>query len=600
MAIIQPPRTSFVNLPKTPENVGANRLYVDNGVLRLDELRNSYYTQGTGSSLNHPFVYAVYDQLVTDFPDYVSRSSIGTDSGGNTIYAYRFAAPRVLTNLTDSRVKIVIISALHGFEQGAALSTMIFFDELCRDWATKPGLSALRWSADFHVLPVGCPVAFDNFTRINGNGVDPNRNFPTNWSGGGSTDTGSIYYRGAAPLTEPETIAINTWIETNHRDAAVIIDHHNSSTLSVQGFAYWIATTNPQLRALAERTMMSGHALLKRDFSFLAQDNSGINRLTRTINGSLHQHYAARGIPTLLFETPTGLGGPTGTLRRTSVQMFRAFLGEFLNMELRRREARNPMPATIRPVVRANFAAGKYARLTSQGVEDCAFTDLFTFTRAAAADRVNNLGQTESMGANVPRFTYDAERTPLGLFMGTSEVCRHTLYNTVSALGWAIYVEFIAKVDGTARSAVVLNDNNISNRIYIGISAGGSIVFNRRVGNGTPQEAFFTAGTAVDGGRYRCVINYIAPGNAQLTVNSEEIISTFSGDPVSPSQNLTHLRIGNQQDGSSVFYTPLDSSVCDVALWDRALAMDDARRMSIEGLNDGVTFGVSGDASSTS
>jgi predicted deacylase len=98
--------------------------------------------------------------------------------------------------------KIHYDASIHGNEPVVAETLgrlMIWLITSEDEYATK-----YRKYCTCYMMPI---VNMDKYRvqRKNANNVDLNRNFPYNWTSGGSTDPASYQYRGTAPASEPET-----------------------------------------------------------------------------------------------------------------------------------------------------------------------------------------------------------------------------------------------------------------------------------------------------------------------------------------------------------------------------------------------------------
>ena len=103
--------------------------------------------------------------------------------------------------------------------------------EICTRWEEDERLETLRWGVHFIVVPVVNPYGFDNNTRVNERGVDPERNYSSGWSSGISDPT-SNQYRGEAPLSEPSAQYVDA-ILSNNRDAIYYCSFHNMQSETV-------------------------------------------------------------------------------------------------------------------------------------------------------------------------------------------------------------------------------------------------------------------------------------------------------------------------------------------------------------------------------
>lgn len=223
------------------------------------------------STATHGDIYALYDALVTAYPDYVSRTSLGLDDSGNTIYRYDFVAPAVDTVLADDRpLKMILMSSVHGFERAGVHCLYLALKAVCEDWESDEVLEALRWGCHLIVVPVAVPYGFDNNIRKNENGVDVARNFPSNWA---ASDPSSPTYGGTAPLTEKSAQYLDAIMASNS-DAIYCGSFHNFFSPSVSTSFIWNASATNFGVELAKRLISKLSRRWKSRYAWLPQDNT--------------------------------------------------------------------------------------------------------------------------------------------------------------------------------------------------------------------------------------------------------------------------------------------------------------------------------------
>jgi murein peptide amidase A len=114
---------------------------------------------------------------------------------------------------------LLVFGAIHGDEPGSA--------ELCRRFL-RPGAI---------VVPVVNPDGLARNQKDNARGVDLNRNFPArNWSPGHPPG----YFPGGAPLSEPETAALERLIEA-HQPRVLVAVHQPFACVNWDGPAAALA-----------------------------------------------------------------------------------------------------------------------------------------------------------------------------------------------------------------------------------------------------------------------------------------------------------------------------------------------------------------------
>lgn len=174
--------------------------------------------------------YALYDGLVSSYPNYVSKIDC-SDADGQIaashpsylteslpIYLYKFCPTPKANNFNDGNefLNIMIVTGLHSNEKLGMFTIYYLMKKICEDWKENIELSQLRKLVNFYIIPCLNPWGYVNAGsavgtialpgRQNGNGVNLNRNFPTeNWYQSGSASDGNGNYSGATAGSEYET-----------------------------------------------------------------------------------------------------------------------------------------------------------------------------------------------------------------------------------------------------------------------------------------------------------------------------------------------------------------------------------------------------------
>lgn len=163
-----------------------------------------------------------------------TRVELGTSLEGRPIVGLR------LTNSGDDERPIVtVVACQHAREWVAAAATVWAMEQLAAASKGDP-LDVLLDEAELVVIPVLNPDGYahswdrERFWRKNRRdavGVDLNRNWSVAWGGTGSSPyPPDENYRGAAPFSEPETIALRDFLEGEPR-AVAMLDVHSYSQL---------------------------------------------------------------------------------------------------------------------------------------------------------------------------------------------------------------------------------------------------------------------------------------------------------------------------------------------------------------------------------
>ncbi|MEB3245460.1 MAG: M14 family zinc carboxypeptidase [Vampirovibrionales bacterium] len=139
----------------------------------------------------------------------------------------------------EAPLRVLYIGAFHGDEAISARLLEQFLAECQKNPGQMPKLTG-----PIGILPMLNPDGVAANTRTNANGVDLNRNWPTqNWRQN-HEQPGSAYYGGAQPASEPETQALLACIEQLKPQIIVSI-HSPYRVINYDGPA-------PQTLALAE------------------------------------------------------------------------------------------------------------------------------------------------------------------------------------------------------------------------------------------------------------------------------------------------------------------------------------------------------------
>src|SRR5699024_11055410 len=119
-------------IPYTEDNTTSNGIFI------ADNATGNYYSD---SEYINPYIrnmdniYAIYDDLATRFPTYVSREHLADDEGGEPIYKYEFKPSQTRSGVSIPKV---IYTCTHGHETAATYGGALFFKELCERWKEEP------------------------------------------------------------------------------------------------------------------------------------------------------------------------------------------------------------------------------------------------------------------------------------------------------------------------------------------------------------------------------------------------------------------------------------------------------------------------------
>ena len=189
-----------------------------------------------GSKIND--IYSRYDALVERYPNYVTKidcdaevqSSLGITRPDYLqdlpIYLYKFSPTRARNSTTVDfgTRKNVFITSMHPQEKFGIHVMIQTIEMICENWKNDFNAEQLRSLIDIYVMPFAWPWNYNNSSRKNYNGVNPNRNFPTEaWY---ETGNGTHDYTGPSAGSEYEAQVVMYYYHKIKPD--VTIDMHTS------------------------------------------------------------------------------------------------------------------------------------------------------------------------------------------------------------------------------------------------------------------------------------------------------------------------------------------------------------------------------------
>ncbi|MDP2345718.1 MAG: M14 family metallocarboxypeptidase [Deltaproteobacteria bacterium] len=163
-------------------------------------------------------IEARLSELAELAPQRASVQSIGSTLDGRPIWALHVGGAS-----DNDAMPMLINGTQHAREWISAMAATCIADRLVREYDSDPAIRAFVDTTDAWIVPVVNPDGYqyswgqDRYwrkTRRGGHGVDLNRNFSVAWGGGGSSGSKrSETYRGDAPFSEPETIALRSLVK---------------------------------------------------------------------------------------------------------------------------------------------------------------------------------------------------------------------------------------------------------------------------------------------------------------------------------------------------------------------------------------------------
>ncbi|KAF9418889.1 hypothetical protein HW555_004409 [Spodoptera exigua] len=181
-------------------------------------------------------IYAFIEELERDYPAICTVSVIGKSVEGRDIKMLK------ISNSNANNSGVWLDACIHPREWISVAVITYIADMLVKNFHT---LSSAITSKDWHIIPVLNPDGYEyththermwrkNRARYGGEcvGVDLNRNFSYAWGQsngeeGSSDEPSHVFYRGPAPFSEPETVAVRDTILGSVTPFKVFISFHS-------------------------------------------------------------------------------------------------------------------------------------------------------------------------------------------------------------------------------------------------------------------------------------------------------------------------------------------------------------------------------------
>jgi len=251
----------FVNFLR--ENEVKHKLSIENVELNLQKEKagraESRAKQGAFSADNEPNfnVYWTSDeieaysiQLAQDYPNIVTRDVIGRSIEGRDIFALRISTDTVF----GRRPIIFIDSGIHAREWVTHHATMFLVNQLVTNSSvTEELVSRVDWVIVPNVNPDGYAYSHTNDRMWRKNrrvvnasctGVDLNRNFRYAWQYLANSCNGQTH-PGPEPLSEPETYALTTYMESFRNNLRMYLSTHSFGNYVLWPFGFAFNTYIP-------------------------------------------------------------------------------------------------------------------------------------------------------------------------------------------------------------------------------------------------------------------------------------------------------------------------------------------------------------------
>lgn len=189
--------------------------------------------------------------LVSTYPGFVTRISLGNSVEGRDIFGMRVTSP--VPPIGGVRKPVVVLNSLqHAREWITVTSNLYMTTELLSKYNTDAAAKSILDEYELVIIPISNPDGYNHtwtnnrlwrknrrVTGTNTRGIDLNRNWSVGWglSSGSSGSLSSDTYRGPSPFSEPETQALRNYMQSVPKVVAHI-DLHSYSQLILRVWGY--------------------------------------------------------------------------------------------------------------------------------------------------------------------------------------------------------------------------------------------------------------------------------------------------------------------------------------------------------------------------
>ncbi|MBC7772845.1 MAG: hypothetical protein H7210_10150 [Pyrinomonadaceae bacterium] len=180
-------------------------------------------------------------------PDLATTITAGASLQGRDIYGLR-----ITSSVGTNKPGILIHGLEHAREWVTGMTATYVADRLVRTYDTDPVIHSLLDTYEFYIFPVMNPDGYVHSWTPNNRlwrknrrsnpggtfGVDINRNWGYQWGGTWSNgDPASDTYRGPSAFSEPETVAMASFVQS-HPNMLMYVDIHNYLQLVLSPWGY--------------------------------------------------------------------------------------------------------------------------------------------------------------------------------------------------------------------------------------------------------------------------------------------------------------------------------------------------------------------------
>jgi hypothetical protein len=206
------------NEKREMEKIEAEQNKIMKSLNSSSEIQNFIYSEEYYKNYHkYEDIIKYVDGLAEKYSSIMKKIKIGETVENRPIFVYQIQVPS-----GTKKQQMWINSLQHAREWISAPTTQFIIWKLLEGYKKDPRITKFLEGIDIHYVPVLNPDGFIHThtssrlwrkNRRGGYGVDLNRNWKAGWGIGSSSDRNSQVYRGTAPLSEPETQAVDQYIK---------------------------------------------------------------------------------------------------------------------------------------------------------------------------------------------------------------------------------------------------------------------------------------------------------------------------------------------------------------------------------------------------
>lgn len=213
------------------------------------------------NDLRPPVLHQLWDELMADFPDYVTKDILGMDASGEyEIARYIINGHNPVDNanraITGRKIRI-FLDCIH--PELVNYPHMLEFVRAVLAQDSIPAINALKECCTFSCIPCGNPwgLAQVNNKRQNSNGVDLNQNFPVGWYP--HDEPWDMRHGGTEALSEPEAQIMYNEMVRFKPDIHISFNSHGDQGGLPEFQPHAFFWTVPPVKKSINNTIWKGH-----------------------------------------------------------------------------------------------------------------------------------------------------------------------------------------------------------------------------------------------------------------------------------------------------------------------------------------------------